>query len=231
MIVDARSDSTPPTSSVAESKRSSADVWLLIACYAGLYIVIGMLVNGYVLTPALVDRTWIEAGAGQQIEKFAARRDTWRFYGYLLTPLLVVIKIGFPAVCLSVGCALIDWDVRFADLYRAATQAETTWAIAAVIHLACVLYIVEIKTVVDFSTFYPLSALHFVDLGEEHLWAVYFLKTLNLFEIGYVASVTAGLRHVIRRPLAARVAFVVLSYGSGTLLFVSAVTFLMLALT
>lgn len=220
-----------PSAVVARPRRSQSDVWLLIACYASLYVIVGLLINGYVLTPEVVGRSWIEAGADSQFEQFAARREIWLVYGYLLTPLFVIAKIGFTSVCLAVGCALLYWDVRFFELFRASVQAEIVWAVAAVAHLAGALFVVDIHSLADFTTFYPLSALHFVDLRDDDLWAAYLLKTANLFEIAYAGALIAALRIGIREPLVRITAVVILSYGGGMLLLVAGVTFLTMAVT
>lgn len=215
---------------VAPSNRSSAGTWLLIGGYAGLYVTIGVLVDGSVLTDEILEGTWMPRSAAQT-EEWEARRATWRTYGYLLTPVFVLVKTGFTAACLTVGSALSYWNLRFADLFDVAVHAEIVWAVAGVIHLAYLLYVVDIESLVEFSTFYPLSALHLIDLPEEDLWAAYLLKSINLFEIAYVIAITAGVRTLIHRSLAVIAVFVVSSYGGGTLLIVAGVTFLMMAAT
>lgn len=215
----------------ADETRSSTDVWLLAACLAGLYIVIGLVVNSYVLTPDVVHRSWLESGMETQIEELASRQHTFRLFGYALTPLLVVIRIGFSAVCISIGCALMSWDVQFSDLFRVSTQAEIVWVAASVTQLACALFVVDIETMTDYTTFYPLSALNLIELGEDDLWAVYLLKSINVFEVVYAATLTTGLRPFLRKSPARLVSLVGLSYGGGTLLLVSAITFALMVLT
>jgi hypothetical protein len=214
--------------SIVNPSKTSTGAWLLVAAYAGLYVTIAVLVDSLVLTDQILERTWTLQGM-VRMEDWEARRDAWRTYGYLLTPFFVLVRTGFTAVCLAVGSALLYWEVRFADLFSVSVHAEIVWAVAAVIHLTCMLYVVDVESLADFSTFYPLSALQLISLRDEDLWAVYLLKSLNLFEIAYVIFITAGMRNLIRRPLAALAAYVVLSYGGGTLLIVSGVTFLMMS--
>lgn len=222
----------PIDAELEASRRSSfLDGWVLVTCYSGLYVVISLLVNHYVLTSEIVDRAWIEAGLVTELEAFAERRDKWRLYGYLLMPLFVLAKIGFTAVCIAIGCALAYWEIDFVHLFRVSAQAEIVWAVVAVIHVVYVLFVLDVETMLDYSGFYPLSALNLVTIGDGDLWAVYLLKTLNVFEIGYVAMLVEGVRHLVRTSIADVAFLVLLSYGSGTLLLVAAVTFALMAFT
>lgn len=214
---------------------------MLIAAYSGLYILISVMVNTYVITPEIISRSWFEAsGAARdsfleaprsQRDDIIERRGKWQFIGYMLTPLFVMIKIGFTAVCLCIGSALVGWDVPFSDYCRVSTQAECVWAAAAVVHLACVLYIIEVDTLGDYASFYPLSALHLVDLNDDDLWTAYLFKTINLFEMAYAGVLVAASRPLVDKQPARVACLVAVAYGGGLMLLTATVTFVLMSFT
>ena len=188
--------------------------WLLPFCYAVLYAIINWISDEYVQTPPA------EAGLPQ----LPQASGPLRWIGYALTPLYVFMKIGFTTVCLALGAAIITWNVRFSNLFHAASLAEIVWIAAALIHLFWALVFPGTSTF-----FYPLSAVNLVEIGQDNMWAVYLLRTLNLFEVAYAAALVYAIRLVTDSPPHNVTLLVVVSYGGGTALLVAGFTFFLLS--
>lgn len=188
--------------------------WLLPFCYAALYAAVNWITDDYVRTPPA------EAG----IPQLPQVSGSLRWIGYAFTPLYVFMKIGFTAVCLALGAAIVTWNVRFSSLFHAASLAEVVWIAAALIHLAWALVFPDTSTF-----FYPLSAVNLVEINQGNMWAVYLLRTLNLFEVAYAAALVYAIRLVIDTPPKNVPLLVVVSYGGGTALLVAGFTFFLLS--
>lgn len=212
------------------SNTAWTEFWLLVACCSVLYVVIAVLAERYVLTSDVIARSWPGAGLEDRFESLAAEQRTWTIIGYVITPALLIAKIGFTAVCLAAGCAISYWKVTLAELFRLSAQCEVIWVTAAVVQLIWAIAFLRVETFADYASFYPLSALNLFDLTPDDLWASYLLKSLNLFEVLYVGALAAGLRAVITRPIAHVMCLVSASYGTGFFLLVAAVTFVLMAL-
>ena len=188
--------------------------WLLPFCYAVLYAVLNWISDEYVQT--------LPAEPG--IPQLPPASGPLRWIGYAFTPLYVFMKIGFTTVCLALGAAIITWNVRFSSLFHAASLAEVVWIAAALIHLAWALVFPGTSTF-----FYLLSAVNLVEINQSNMWAVYLLRTLNLFEVAYAAALVYAIRLVTDSPPHNVTLLVVASYGGGTALLVAGFTFFLLS--
>ena len=203
-----------PADSTAKKSPDKWLFWLLPFCYAVLYAMINWISDEYVQAPPA------ETG----IPQLPRASGSLRWIGYAFTPLYVFMKIGFTTVCLALGAAVITWNVRFSSLFHAASLAEVVWIAAALTHLAWALVFPDTSTF-----FYPLSAVNLVEIDQGNMWAVYLLRTLNLFEVAYAAALVYAIRLVNDRPPHNVTLLVVISYGGGTALLVAGFTFFLLS--
>lgn len=206
-----------------------SQIWMLLGAYSLFYIAVSHMLNVFVLTPEVIASSWIASGYEDRIDTFAESRAVWQKVGYGLTPVFVVIRVGFTAICLAVGCALMEWEVPYAALFRVALVAEAVWVTAAVTHLLGVLFVVDIDKMSDYTTFYPLSLLHIVRIEQHELWSAYLLKSVNAFEVMYGAAIALNLKYVLPITLRARATLVIAAYGAGLAFVVAAVTFLLMS--
>ena len=216
------SQAAPRSSGWAEPQggapKKSSDkwvIWMLLAGYASLYAVVSWISSEYVQTAS-------PEGGVLQIPR-ASGPLLWA--GLAFMPLYVLAKVGFTAVCLALGAAIIEWKVRFSRLFHAAMLAEVVWIVAEIARLVWMLVFPGTD-----AFFYPLSVLSLVTLDQESMWAIYILRVLNLFEIAYMALLAYSMRLATEHLPYNVGLFVVVSYGSGMLILVSAVTFFLLSI-
>ena len=189
--------------------------WLLLVGYASLYAIVGWISSEYVQTTPLEG----------SILPMPEASGPLRWVGYATMPLYVLFKVGFTAACLALGAVIISWNVRFSSLFHAALLAEIVWAAAEVVRL---FWMLSFPGSDEF--FYPLSLLSLTGIDEGSMWALYLLRTLNLFEVAYVALLAYTVRIATAHTPDHVLLFVVVSYGGAMVLLVAGVTFLLLAM-
>ena len=205
---------------------------LRLACLLGAYWVLyagaSFLTSEFVLTDRLLEQEWSANFDAERVLEMLDQRQRWTLLGYVVIPAVLFIKILYTTLCLLTGFALLDWRVRFRDVFQVGVHAEAVFAIAAVIHLVWTLLGRDFQSVAEYAAHYPFSALEIVSVDEANLWMAYGLKTANVFEVVYVAALCWGLADVVDRRAIQLWPLIAASYGTGLLLLICAVTFLSL---
>ncbi len=188
--------------------------WLLLFGYASLHAITSWVITEYVQTAP------VEGGVLQLPEA----RGAFRWIGYASTPFYVLAKVGFTALCLALGAAIISWKVRFSRLFHAAMMAEIVWAAAEVVRLFWMLLTPGMD-----PFFYPLSLLSLVEVEPGSMWAVHILRTLNLFEAAYVLLLARMIRLSTEQAPQNVTLLAAVSYGGVKALLIAAITFILLS--
>ncbi len=206
--------------------------WLLFALISAVYLGISLFIQAYVLT----DEVYIQSFTGQlpaeRVEAWLSLREEWQWLGYALSPVLIALKVAYTAFCLAVGFVLVDhYEVSLQRLFKVALVAEVVFIAAAVFHIVWAEGVVDIQTLEEFSTAYPLSMLVFFDAGSLPGWARYPLQTVNLFVILYCVALGYLLAWQHEERPDDMFVLALGSYGTGLLLWVAFVAFLTLQIS
>lgn len=164
----------------------------------------------------------------QQINDIIAFREKWQWLGYLLLPLLLLIKISIIAATLDAGCFFFNKNIKYKELFNIVVKAEFIFLLAIVFKTAWFYFFQTDYTLENLQYFYPLSALNIV--GHEGLqpWFVYPFQVLNLFELAYWIVLAYLLSKALQENTDKGLSIVVSSYGVGLLIWVVGVMFLTL---
>ncbi|AEI48875.1 hypothetical protein [Runella slithyformis] len=170
----------------------------------------------------------------EQIEDFIAQGKQWEWLGYVLIPLVYLIKFSLVALVLSLGLWLVTGRYEFKRLLGVAIEAEVIFLLPIVIKIFWFLFVQTGYTLQDLQFFYPLSALNLFDYQSLEPWLVYPLQVLNVFEVAYwvVLAYGVALRSPEVKPsLSLERAFglVAASYGTGLVVWVAVMMFLTLS--
>lgn len=208
---------------------------VLFVLLCTLYVALSLITNDLILTDAVYYRSLGEQLTTERIRDVLALQERYVWIGYALTPLVLTIKMGYTALCLAIGAILAGYErLTFIRTFKAALAAEGIFVIALVVRVVWGLWVLDVQTVEDFSTFAPLSVLTFFNADSLPQWAVYPLQLLNVFELLYCLGLGAMLswlhaghfEHVDDLSLLALGA-----YGAGLLLWLTAATFFLLQIT
>lgn len=159
-------------------------------------------------------------------------RAHYAWIGYALTPLVLAVKIGYTALCLAIGALLAGYDdLTFKRTFKAALVAEGVFVAASAIRVGWGLWVLDVQTIEDFSTFAPISAVAFFNAEALPRWALYPLQTLNALEFIYCLALGAALSWLWKRSFKHFDDLSVLalgSYGTGVILWIVTVAFFLL---
>jgi hypothetical protein len=119
---------------------------------------------------------------------------------YVSIPLIYAWKFLVIAFVIWVGCFMFGFRVTYEQCWRIVMASELVFYIPEIIKIV---WFTAIETDPDFyriQAFYPFSMMGFFDYLELANRYHYPLKSLNLFEIAYLAALMMGVWHFSRKP-------------------------------
>jgi hypothetical protein len=161
-------------------------------------------------------------------EEVLAQMVKYRWVGYVLTPVLLLLKWLFVSSLLYTALFFANVKLGFKALWQITVQAEWVFVLAALVKFCWFYFFATNYTLQDLQFFYPLSAANLFSPAELEAWWVYPFQLINLFEVAYwlVLAVLLGKALQIKPGKAAE--YVAKGYGTGLLLWVLLVVFITL---
>lgn len=121
-------------------------------------------------------------------------------FQYFSIPLIYVWKFLVIAFVVWVGCFMFGFRVTYEQCWRVVMAAELVFYLA---EISKIVWFMAIETDPNFyriQAFYPLSLMGFFDYETVSARFHYPLKSINLFEVAYLAALMFGVWHFSRRP-------------------------------
>lgn len=168
----------------------------------------------------------IEQLSFEQISTIIEQGEKWQWVSYALVPVILIIKITFVSICLSIGVYVVHNNFNFKEIFGTVLQAEFIFIIPSFLKVIWFSFFEIHYTIADMQLFYPFSLLNIFDPLSIETWLVYPLQTLNIFELIYWFLLAQGLTRIINRNLTKSFEVVIAGYGTGLTLWVVIIMFL-----
>lgn len=120
-----------------------------------------------------------------ELKKLIDARQKWQWIGYLLIPLLLLIKTSLISGVLDIGCFFFGEEIKYTKLFNIVIRAEFVFLLVIVFKTAWFHFFQTNYNLDDLQYFYPLSALNIVGYDGLQPWFIYPFQVLNLFELAY----------------------------------------------
>ena len=169
----------------------------------------------------------------EQLDKFIENKKRWEWVGYVILPILILIRTSLVTLCLNIGLFFYDTEnkIKFKQLFRIALLGEFVLVLVGFVKLLYFLFIKTDYTLQDIQQFYPLSYINFLDIENLEPWLIYPLQTINLFEIAYFFVLVYGVHKLLKNNYWKSFEITAASYGTGLVIWLGLVMFLTLNLT
>jgi hypothetical protein len=161
-------------------------------------------------------------------EEVLAQLVKYRWVGYVLSPVLLLLKWLLVAGLLYTALFFANVKTSFKALWHIALQAEWVFVAAAFIKFLWFYLVSTNYTLEDLQFFYPLSAANLFAPNELEAWWVYPFQLINLFEVAYWVILAILLGRALQISTGKAAEYVIKGYGSGLLLWVLLVVFITL---
>ena len=183
--------------------------------------------SNYFLTEILVYNVLGEQYTALQIQKILAEMTKWQPLGYLIIPLVFIIRPLFTAFCLQAGSLFQEYNWKWKSIFNISLKADIIFLFSQMCNFYYYVFVKDAETLQDVNT-NCLSLLNFTDKENLPAWLVSAFNSANLFEVLYITLLTVFIVKVFKLKWFKSLVFVLLTYGIGTYLYIAAMTFLYL---
>ena len=186
----------------------------------------------FLMSDDLFYNSYSEQFARSQIELILAQNKEWEWLGYVLIPIVCLIKCLLTSLCLSLGIFFITNRFDFKNIFSVSVVAEFVFLIPAVIKILWFIFVQPTYTLQDLQLFYPLSALNIFEPKLLEPWLLYPLQVFNVFEVIYWVVLAYLLsKELPDLDMNRSFGLVMSSYGSGLMIWIALVMFLTITYT
>lgn len=178
------------------------------------------------ISDALYFNAFAEQLTYEQIEALISQGKKWVWVSYIIIPTLTLLKLTLVSSCLSIGLYFFTNQFLFKSVFGVVLIAEFIFLMPALLKIIWFSIIQTDYSLQDLRFFYPLSALNFFDYTQVEIWLIYPLQLLNVFELLYWLVLAKGVNQLIERNFVKSFELVLVSYGTGLLLWVAVIMFI-----
>jgi hypothetical protein len=172
--------------------------------------------------------TFSEQFTYDRSQKMFEEMSRFAWIGYVLTPLMLLIKFSLVSIVLFIGIVLFDIKekVLLGSVFKIVIASEMVFIAANLAKFLWFYLFAGNYDLNDLGFFYPLSLINFFSTGDVNKLWIFPLQTANLFQLAYLVSISFGLNKVcqMRKPDSEKV--VLVSYLPAMVLWIAFIMFL-----
>jgi len=155
----------------------------------------------------------------------------WEWMGYMILPVLLIIKFLLVTVCLAVGYYFITSVWNFRLFLKATLFAEFIFILSAIVKLYWFGWAHTSYSLNELQNFSPLSLSSLITLDEADGWLRYPFQVISLFELAYCTILVIGIRQLLQTSWGQAARLVVFSYMPALIVWMVVVMFLSISTT
>jgi len=146
----------------------------------------------------------------ERIDALLGLQAKWKWLGYVLIPVMLLVQIACIAACLFIGAILLDWKISYRSFFTLVVRAMTVIAVGKVLQ-TLILLLSNIQSLEDIYRADWFSLLGW--LGKENIPELLLVPAgfVNVFEVLFWVLVVAGVRQLSERK--SGLGFVAGTYG------------------
>lgn len=231
VFLNIKDNSSDATDNFFQTSNIVVSGWIQFCIIITFYAVLTFISNRYLLKEEVLIRSYSDQLTLQSIEALLGIKDRYEWVGYVFTPIILLLKIVFTTICVSICAVLSTIDFKFKTIFRAALLAELVFISAQILYLINISFHLDTLKLETVANYYPLTALSYFGTGNVVQWLRYPLQTINVFELLYMVVIAWLLSKQWKEDFMESLALVVPSYGTGLILWLVFVTFITLQIS
>ena len=201
--------------------------WNYYFVLCGVYVLFTFAMNYFLLTDSLYFSSLSEQYTSEQIRKILDIKNSWRYFGYLIIPVIIIIRVLYSSFCLFLGDLFQESHWGFKKLFNISLKVDIVFCFSIICNFYYYAFSENYEKIEDLSVNY-FSLLHIT--GKENIptWLVFAFNSINIFELIYIFLLIIFIHSVFKISYLKSSVFVLLTYGIGNYLYIAAITFLYL---
>lgn len=151
----------------------------------------------------------------ERIDALLGIQAQWKWLGYVLIPVVLLLQIASIAACMFIGAILLDWKITYRAFFALVMRTMTVIALGKVLQ-TLILLLSNIQSLEDIYRADWFSLLGW--LGKENIPELLLVPAnfVNLFEILFWMLLVAGVRQLVEQK--SGLGFIAGTYGVGVAL-------------
>lgn len=196
-------------------------IYLLIILSISLTVITKRIIN----SDELLVNSLVEYYSYEQIESLLSIQKKWQWIGYVMLPLIILIKTSIIAAILDAGCFFFGKEIKYKNLFNIVVKAEFIFLLVIIFKTSWFYFIQTDYSLEDLQYFYPLSALNIIGYEGLQPWFIYPFQVLNLFELAYWFTLAYLIGKELNENTDNGFSIVASSYGVSLLIWIVGVMF------
>lgn len=198
--------------------------FILFALYCIIYLSLFYFNNDVIFTNDFFARVLSGNFSPEKIASLVEQKRKLEWISYLAFPILLVIKITFPAFCIYSISFLQEINIKWKQVMRIVLISEFVFVLPAIIHSAY-FTVHPPRNIHDATSFAPLSMAQL--LGESlPAYLHYAAQTMNVFELCYCILLAKGMQFYTGKSVWFSFGLVMKSYVPMLILWIAFITFI-----
>jgi len=204
------------------------DKWIIFFFYGVSSVLISLAIKNFLPFEEMIFNSLSEQLSVKRIKEFITIQKKWEWIGYLVIPVLLLLKWVLTTLSIYIGTVFFDLKASFKKLFHIVMISEIVFLIPALVKFIWLYLHKDNLTLESVQYFHPLALVNLFEYGELEPWLIYPLQVLNLFEPAYWFLLAFLLKKETQRPFWRSFEFVLSTYGLGLLIWIVFVAFLTL---
>ncbi len=195
-----------------------------------IWLLITLIFNYVFLNDVFLKTYYSDQLSIDQISNLLFNKKKWEWVGYLILPIIYILKINLISICIIAGFFFFDKKVSYSKIFKAVVLADIIFFVPQLIKIIWFSFNTN-YSMTDIQYFSPGSALSIFDPLTVQAWLLLPLQAFNIFELGFWFLLAYQLKEYFEGDFTASFKNVALSYGSSYVVWVLFVMFLTLNYT
>lgn len=183
------------------SEQSALKNWQLFVIIAGVYIVISLISDKFIMTRETMSALMSDTMEIDRIDDNFELLSKLRVYTYLALPFILWLKITIVALLLQTILVLKNIEATFSATFRISAIATISFVLAAAVKTSVLLVTPQSSYTFALISSIPGSITSILPSGNYSAAAMSFLNSINLFELSWITLMVLGLKKIFRMEI------------------------------
>ncbi len=206
-------------------KMSSLKLLIIIS----LFSVINSILIQNLISEEIIYNSFSGKSSLEMIKKALAFNHRFGWINYILPPLILFVNFLFVACCLWIRGLLIGLKNKFHEFWRISIISGIVFIFFSYLKTG-ILYYLNYQTIGEINSFQPLSLYNLLRDVNTPVYLQYALTVLNVPELLYIVAISLSLKKTTNIPFISGLMFVLKSYGTGLIIWLTLVTFFLISI-
>lgn len=161
------------------------------------------------------------------IEKVISLQHKWAWVGYIISPIILLIKFIFICAFITTGAIFCGYDIGFRKIFKVVLLSECLFILVGIGNTLMLLFSnVNSIEEVQRLNLTSICSVGFLIKDSAPSWLISPMNTLNLFELLYFMLLVVGVRIAAEERASKSSLWVITSYGSYLFIWIIVLTYL-----